>query len=115
MYEKTRLAFRIWYLANELSRLGGTNYTGLLNTPSAGGLLGDTIGLFDKYSMEDMDAALTAIYYQNAIAAGAAVSAVPNVTINSVKHLVNGQNMEIMQKMEILLLCKIGVHKTFPQ
>lgn len=112
---KQRLAFRIWYLANELSVLGGQNYTGLIVSGGIGGLLGDTIQQFDKYSMDDMDAALTAIYYKNAIAAGANVSNVPNTTINSVKHMVNNMDTDTMQRMETFLLCKIGVHKTFPQ
>lgn len=112
---RQRLAFRIWYMANELKMIGGTDYTAKLVIPGAGGLLDDTKQLFDKYSEDDMDAARTAIAFDDAVAAGAAVSSTPNVTINSVKHMVNNLNEITLHKMETLLMCKLGVHKTYPQ
>lgn len=112
---KQRQAFRIWYAANELSVLGGPNFTSLITSPLAGGLLKQENDLFEKFSRDDIDAAKTAIAYKNAIAAGAAVSSDPNVTINSVKHMVNNVDTITMEKMETLLMCLLGVHKTYPQ
>ena len=111
---KARQAFRIWYMANELARLGGTDYRLVLST-GTGSLLDAATQQFDKYSMDDMDAALTAIMFNNAIASGASVSSSPNTTVPNIRHLVNNVDSNTATKMEILLACQLGVHKTRPQ
>jgi|SRR6267154_3154108 len=108
-----KLAWRIWYLANELSSIGGTNYTNsfTLGTPN---LLNDTIQQFSHWDMDAMDSAMVAIDFNNAIAAGALVSSDPNVTIPHIRRVT--QIDEIMlKKMEIELLCQLGRHKSYPQ
>lgn len=111
-----RLAWQIWYLANELKANGGTDYTGILTRPvSPGGqsLLNDTQQLFKNWNRDEMKVAETAIYYNNAIAAGATVSTVPATTQPLVRRL-EQVNEDMLVKMKTLLLCDLGAHRKPP-
>jgi hypothetical protein len=105
-----KLAFKIWYAANELSTIGGTNYTSVLSTT----LQSDAIALFQRWDRDAMDSAELAVFYNNAVAAGASVSADPNSVVNNVRRMENISEDKLM-KMLVYLECQLGRHKTYPQ
>jgi hypothetical protein len=111
-----RLAWQIWYLANELKANGGTDYTGNLTKPvSPGGptLLNDATQLFKNWNRDEMQMAETAIFYNNAIAVGASVSTVPATTQPLVRRLEQVSEDKLIW-MKTLLLCDLGAHRKPP-
>ena len=119
--EKQQLAFIIWYAANELKAIGGTDYTNDLTGSDAGSLLtGEAAYLQivqDGYVEFAPTPIMVAIFYNNAINAGATVSSVVNTTVQRVKYLCNpsGATMPQMKRMLYALLCQLGSHKSYPQ
>jgi len=111
-----RLAYKIWYAANELQVNGGTDYTGRLTQPVNGtSLLNDAVQQFGTYqwSRDNLDAAELAIYYNNAINAGASVSNVPNTVQPKVRRL-EQVDEDTLMKMLILLECQLGAARKPP-
>lgn len=108
-----KLAFKIWYLANELSVNGGTNYTNVL-TAGPTSLRNAAKQQFDHWDRDAMDSAELAIYYNNAINAGAEVSNSPPTVMQSVNALLNNVPEDDMRKMEIFLECALGAHRNPP-
>jgi hypothetical protein len=111
-----RIAYKIWYAANELASNGGTDYTGRLTIPVGGvSLLNSMRQQFGQYqwSRDNMDEAELAIYYNNAIAVGALVSNVPNVVQPKVRRL-EQINEDDLVKMLIFLECALGAHRSPP-
>ena len=108
--KKQKLATKILFAANELSVIGGTNYTNLLNTT----LVSDANSLLNNFDKDAVDAAELAVYYNNAVSAGATVSTDPNA--NAIKIQALNQLDDItLQKMLVTLLCQLGRHKSYPQ
>lgn len=112
-----KLAFKIWYAANQLKAIGGTDYTAILAKPAAAGgksLLNDAIQQFARWDMNALDSAIVAIEYNNAVAAGASVSAVPNTVQSSVSRLEAVDENDLL-KMYAELKCQLGRAKAYPQ
>lgn len=117
-----KLRFRIYFLSNELNAIGGQNYLPWITMPvppnSGPSLLNDSsqVTMFSDNGdpEENYDIAMTAIYYNNAINAGAAVSNVPTTIIQTNPQLYN-LSWETLRQMEIFLLALLGRHKSYPQ
>jgi hypothetical protein len=108
-----KLAFKIWYMANELSVNGGTNYTNVL-TQGPTSLRYAAKQKFDHWDRDAMDSAEVAITYNNAIEAGANVSNLPNTVIHQIPFLLNNIGEDDLMKMYIFLECALGVHRNPP-
>ncbi len=101
-------AIRIWFLVKELQALGGTNYSAVLDST----LINDAVQFGDTMNLGQRDTALMAIYRNNAVAAGATIPSDPSTLADNVKCLDNYQDLNTV---ELMLLCKLGVHKAYPQ
>lgn len=99
---------QIWFMTKELNALGGTNYTSALDTT----LISDSVSLARTMSLSQLRTATLAIYRNNAVAAGASIQSDPSLLFDNVKCLKNYLDLD---SIILLLLCKLGVHKTFPQ
>jgi hypothetical protein len=112
-----KLAFKIWYATNELAQNGGPNYTTHLSDGVVGGgatnLLNDSVQLFDHWDRDALDAAEVAIYFNNAVNAGAIVSNVPNTVQNSIRRM-EQISEDRLRKMLIYLECQLGAHRNPP-
>lgn len=108
MSEKMRLAFKVWYLSNELAYLGGTNYLndfqGLFNASNA---------VFEKMDMNTVSAAELIVFYNNAVTAGSPVTAVPNTEIGNVQKSL-GLDTNDLEKIKVFLECRLGAHRSPP-
>lgn len=108
--EKQWLAFKIWYAANELSVIGGPDYTNLLSTT----LIRDANTLFQNFNGDQLKNAELVMALDNAAAAGANVSPLDNTTIQNVACLVNADMVDL-QKVMLFLTCRLGYHADYPQ
>jgi hypothetical protein len=88
--------------------LGGTDYTSALSTT----LIADAVTLARTMNPSERRTAIMSIYRQNAVAAGATIPNPINEIVEAVECL---QNYQDLDSVELLLLCKLGVHKAFPQ
>lgn len=95
-------------MVKELQALGGTNYSSVLDST----LISDAVTFGETMNLAQRDLAELAIYRNNAVAAGATISSDTNVLADNVKCLDNYQNLNIV---ELMLLCKLGVHKAYNQ
>lgn len=109
MSETMRLAFKIWYLENELAYLGGTNYLADFQ-----GLFNASNSIFEKMDMNTVSAAEVVVFYNNAVAAGSPVTAVPNTEIPNVQKMLSLDTNDL-NKIKVFLECRLGVHKAYPQ
>ena len=64
-----KLAFKIWYAANELAANGGTDYTSNL-TNGATSLQNTAIQQFDHWDRDALDSAELAVYYEQCSGGG---------------------------------------------
>ena len=111
-----RLAYKIWYMANELQVNGGTDYTGrLVRLVNGTSLLNDARQQFGtwQWDRDALDSAELAVFYNNAINAGASVSNVPNTVQPKVK-LLESVNEDDLMKMFVLLECQLGAARKPP-
>ena len=105
-----RKALRIYAMALELDALGGTDYT----TELTGELLADSKG--PPSLPNEVEAALVAIAFDRATAAGASVPATLNEKLAVVKALIHVPGgCERLDNITAWLECSLGVHKSFPQ
>ena len=102
-----RNAYKVYCMAAELNAIGGTNYLSTLTTT----LVSDA-NIFQNLHNEHIAAAHLAIAFNNANAAGAglAVAAAPTL----VKHL-QACTPRQLELAELLLRCKLGRAKAYPQ
>lgn len=114
-----RKALMVFFKASELNAIGGTNYLNGLISPAAGGLIGDTVALFDEKSSKDnigcrhVGTFELAVARNTAVAAGVADANI-QIRMQSIKCLYNvGENM--LERMILFLDCQLGVHKQYPQ
>lgn len=77
-------------------------------------LLSDAAVLANGYEKSDRDAALVQIALNRATAAGASVPSKLNAKIAAVQCLVNADEKALDEAL-LLLECKLGVHKAYPQ
>lgn len=119
--EKQQLAFIIWYAANELKAIGGTDYTASIVSGGGSSLLASEVAYLqtvqDGYVEFVPTPIMVAIFYNNAVNAGASVSSNVNTTVQSVTQLCNpsGTTRPQMKRMLYALLCQLGSHKNYPQ
>lgn len=104
-----RKALEIWFMANELSVNGGTNYTNVL----ASTLLADANTLGQNFTDEQIKQAELAVARNNAVAAGAAISSDIDTLMGSIAPL-SKTNAKQLALMRLLLLCKLGAHRSPP-
>lgn len=102
-------AAAIFFMVAELAAIGGTNYLATLNTT----LIDDANTLVGMASVDQMRSATLTILQRNAIAAGASV---PD-TLNGINALTSCcfQSTDQMDNIMLLLMCKLGTHKLYPQ
>ena len=114
---KQRLAFMIWFAAKELAVIGGTDYTAVINSTAAGGLLAAETAILKTMNDAELETVMLNIYYKNAVSAGASVSSNPSTLAASTSALCNGNGTTIadMKRMLIELNCQLGRHKNYTQ
>lgn len=103
-----RHAIRIWFMVKELAAIGGTDYSAVLNST----LITDAVNFGDTMNLAQRDTALMAIYRNNAVAAGATIPTDPNQLTEQIKCFEDYQDLNAV---ELMLLCKLGVHKAYVQ
>jgi hypothetical protein len=102
-------AFLIYAKMLQLAILGGTDYVGRLAL-----LVQDASTLTCGMSEEDIRAAFVQIAFNNATSAGANVPATMNgkqAAINCMVEL----DQKRLEEIDLLLTCKLGVNKAYPQ
>lgn len=109
-----RLALMVWFMALQLKGVGGTDYTVAPTSTASGKLLGDANSLAGTMTLDQLANAELTIYALNAIASGATTAEAINVRIQEVKCLENCTDPQL-EEMYILLLCKLGISKAYPQ
>lgn len=104
-------ALKIYAMILQLQAIGGTDYRG---SNLVGTLVTDATQLTCGMRQPDMDAALIHILFTQAAGAGATVPADINAKSAAINCLLN-VNPDLMSRMELLLTCKLGVRKAYPQ
>ena len=99
-------------MALELNSIGGTNYLSTLTST----LLTDTSVLVGALREEQIKAGIVAKQFDKATSAGATVPSTVSDKLAVAKcltHVPGG--MQTLRQIELLLTCKLGVHKSYPQ
>lgn len=99
---------QVYFNILELASLGGTDYRSVLTTT----LISDAVTLADTMNLSQRCTASLAIHRNNAVAAGASVPTDPSQLKDAIKCFEDYPDVVALQ---LLLLCKLGVHKSFPQ
>lgn len=103
-------ALRAYAMALELAAIGGTNYLDTLSTT----LITDAVQTVCAITKDQRTAAYISIAFANATTAGASVPATLDLKLDAVKCLAT-IDPEEMDKVLLLLTCKLGVHKAYVQ
>lgn len=103
---------KVWFMAKQLAAIGGTSY--LTSATTIGTMKDDANGLTCGFQSDDMRSAALAVELNNAVAAGASVNTDKDLLAADVACLDN-YNDSMLEKMELLLRCKLGVAKAYPQ
>lgn len=109
--DKRQMVLLIYAMLLELAAIGGTDYT------VAGGreqMMQDAATLEIGETNDELDAGLISIAFNRATAAGASVPATLTLKLAAVPRLPCNDDM-LLKKAFILLTCKLGVHKAYPQ
>lgn len=93
----------------ELAAIGGTDYNGRLSL-----MLQDAATLACGMGEEDIRAGLVQIAYNRASAVGGQVPVGIQAQIKSVLCLIEADERQLDETL-LLLTCKLGVHKSYPQ
>lgn len=107
---KYQQALLLYAKVLELAAIGGTDYSAVLTST----LITDALQLVCGINEEQREAAYVNIAFLNATTAGASVPATLALKMDAVKCLAHVP-LETMQKMDLLLTCKLGVHKAYDQ
>lgn len=105
-------ALRVYGMVLELAAIGGTDYTSTMTST----LNTDTTSLLGALREDQIKAGFIAKQFDFATAAGASVPATLKLkldAINCLKHVPGG--FQTLRQMELLLMCKLGVHRAYPQ
>jgi hypothetical protein len=94
----------------ELDAIGGTDYTTALTTT----LLTDAASVICGMTPEQRLAARINLAFTNATAAGAEVPSTMKLKLEAISCLVNVDD-ETLDKADLLVTCKLGVHKAYTQ
>jgi hypothetical protein len=106
--ERQQQAIRIWFNVKELQALGGTNYSAVLDST----LISDAVALADTMNLSQRRTAVMSIHKDNAVEAGASIPLDTNELLDNVKCFIHYPDLDAL---ELLLLCKLGKHATYPQ
>lgn len=107
---KQKKALLLYAKALELAAMGGTDYTAALATT----MLSDAAALEIGLSQDERDAARINLAFVNATAAGASVPASLQTKLLNLGLLVDADD-QLLDQADVLLTCKLGVHKAYPQ
>jgi hypothetical protein len=107
---KQQKCLLIYAMALELNAIGGTNYTSSLATT----LVSDAATLTIGMTRDELTAALINLGFVRATAAGASVPAPINTKLSNLGLLVQVDDL-LLEKIFVLLTCKLGVHKAYVQ
>ena len=102
-------AFYLYALALELAAIGGTDYIGRLALMAS-----DAAALTCGMGEEDRNAARVQQAFTSAAAAGASVPATMNLKMAQISCLVE-LNQEELDEIDLMLTCKLGRAKAYPQ
>lgn len=97
-------------MALELKGIGGTDYTSAMTTT----LISDAVTLVGRMDPNQLRIAMLQVQSNNAAASGQSVPSTVNDLNAATKCCFQNQNAPF-DAMELLLLCKLGVHKSYPQ
>lgn len=104
-----RLRYKIWFNVKELAAIGGTDYSAVLGTT----LISDANTILEGFSRDKVDTGFACVDYNNA-AAVVTVSSDPSALALSTKVLKDVPE-DTLKKIELMLKCKLGVHKAYVQ
>lgn len=104
-----KLARKVWFQAKQLAAIGGTNYTADIE-----GLNTAADSLTCGMTPDNLDSSELVIEYNNAVAAGASVNTDKDSLAGDVKCLAN-YPPNVLRNMSLLLKCKLGRGKAYPQ
>lgn len=102
----------VWFMAKQLGAIGGGNY--LTNAASISIMKDDAKALTCGLDRDARETAKLLLEYNNAVAAGATVSTDPSKLASDVACLDNYSD-DMLERMQILLRCKLGRGKAYPQ
>lgn len=100
-------------MAKELAALGGTDYTSTANLGPSG-TLNTAAAAFNTMTPQQLALSYLTVFKNNAVAAGATIASDIDDIAAAIKCLDNFDE-KVLEQMELLLTCKLGVHKTYPQ
>lgn len=100
----------LYAMVLELAALGGTDYRNTMATT----LVSDAASLELGFTVDEMEAALINLGFVRATAAGASVPASIQTKLLNLGNLINVDPL-LLDKMFVLLTCRLGVHKAYPQ
>lgn len=106
----TRKALLVYGKALELAGIGGTDYTAVLSTT----LVKDAVQLVPGITPDEIAAARVNMQFLNATSAGASVPATLAAKMAIIKCLMN-LDPATLEQADLLLTCKLGVHKAYVQ
>jgi hypothetical protein len=106
---KQQKALMVYAKALELAALGGTNYIGRTSL-----MLSDAASLGCGMLQPDRDASRIHLAFVNAMAAGAPVPTSINAKIAQILCFDSFDEQQ-MDEVDLMLTCKLGVHKAYPQ
>lgn len=108
-HAQRRHALKLFFMSQQLAAIGGTAYTlgpaGTLNTAAAA---------YSTMNEEERDVARLVIEYNNAVEAGASITATQAALATSIACLENFTEPQL-EAMELVLRCELGRAKAYPQ
>jgi len=107
---KQQKCLLLYAMALELNAIGGTNYTSSLATT----MVSDALTLENGMTTDQVTAALINLGFVRATAAGASVPSDLATKLSNLGLLIEFDDVTL-NKIFLLLTCKLGVHKGYPQ
>jgi len=107
--KRQKLARRVYFDLLQLAAIGGTNYLEAISTLNT-----DANSLSCGFKPDDFDGAELAIAQNNASSAGAFLPTTDTALAAAVKCLEDYSDHQLKQ-MQLLLYCKLGIGKSYPQ
>lgn len=105
------MALEVYYKAKQLAAIGGTDYTAGLGPD---GSLNTAAVEFKTMNEFEVELAHLVIDKNNAVAAGATISSDIQTLMSEIKCLKNF-DVPTLERMNLLLDCKLGRSKAYPQ
>jgi len=107
--EKQQKALIVYAKMLQLAIIGGTDYVGRLNL-----LLSDSAALCCGMTEKDRDAARVHLQFAKAAVAGASVPDTISAKQAQINCLVESDEKQL-DEADLLLTCRLGIHKSYPQ